>query len=154
MALRCELAYAAMNGRNGRTRFAQRHALDHLHECRREHAMACIGACSSDQTRQSGGTVSGEPTLHGAEWDPGITGSLRQRDPVVEVGPQHCKTPHGLLALFLSVCGQSRGPVVLLIHSVHTTPSPVQGCPQGDRPTDTAVLRFPRQENLVMPSLI
>ena len=65
--------------------------------------MACIGSCGSDQTSQPGGAVSGEPTLHGAEWDTGITGSLRQRDPVVEVGPKHRKTPHGLLALFLGV---------------------------------------------------
>src|SRR6266571_7607368 len=77
LALRCELSHAAMNGRNGRTRFAQRHALDHLHEFRRELAMACIGSCGSDQTSQPGSAVAGKPPLHGAEWDTGITCRLR-----------------------------------------------------------------------------
>src|SRR5437870_3623108 len=133
LALRCELSHAAMHGRNGRTRCAQRHALDHLHEFRRELAMAWIGSCGSDQTSQPGGAVSGKPPLHGTEWDTGITGRLRQRDTVVEVGPQHRKTPHGLLALFLGACGQSRFHVWLLIHGAHTTPSPVHGCPQEGR---------------------
>src|SRR2546426_8717734 len=130
-ALRCELSHAAMNGRNGRTRFAQRHALDQIHEFRRELSLSCIGSCGSYQTSQPGGAVSGKPTLHGAEWDPGITCSLRQRDTVVDVWPKHRKTPHGLLALFLGTCGQSRCNVLLLIHGAQTTPSPVHVCPKG-----------------------
>ena len=132
-----------MNGRNGRTRFAQCHALDHIHEFRRELAMACIGSCGSYQTSEPGGAVSGKPPLHGAEWDTGITGRLRQRDTVGEVWLQHRKTPHGLFALFLGACGQSRFHVWLLIHSAHTTPSPVQVCPKEDRRTDTSLLMFP-----------
>jgi Amt family ammonium transporter len=77
------------------------------------------------------------------KWDTGITGRLRQRDTVVEVGPQHRKTPHGLVALCLGVGGQRRCPVVLLIHRVHTTPSAVHGCPLDDRPTDTSLRMFP-----------
>src|SRR5690242_16094349 len=97
-----------MHGSNGRTRFAQRHALDHIHEFRRELAIACIGSFASDQTSQPGGAVSGKPTLHGAEWDTGVTGSLRQRDTVAYASPLRSKTYHGLLALFLGACGQSR----------------------------------------------
>src|SRR5712691_6264955 len=132
-----------MHGSNGWTRCAQRHALDPLHECRRELSMSWIGSCGSYQASQPGGAVSGQPTLNGAEWDTGIPCSLRQRDTVVEVWPKHRKTPHGLLALCLGACGQSRCKVLLLIHGAQTTPSPVHGCPQGDRPTDTSVRRFP-----------
>ena len=70
--------------------------------------MAGIGSWDSDQTGHPSGAVSDQPTLDGAEWDTGITGRLRQRDPVVEVGPQHRKTLHGLVALCLGVCGQRR----------------------------------------------
>src|SRR5712691_10146999 len=104
-ALRCELSHAAMNGSNGRTRFAQRHALDHIHEFRRELAMACIGSCGSYQTSQPGGAVSGKPTLHRAEWDTCRTCHLRQRDTLVDVRPEHRKACHGLLALFLGESG-------------------------------------------------
>jgi hypothetical protein len=145
VALRGELYHAAMHGSNGWTRCAQRHARDHIHACRRELAIACLGSLGSDQASQPGGAVAGQPTLHGAEWDPGIPCSLRPRDTVVEVWPKHRKTPHGLLALFLGACGQGRGNVLLLIQGAHTTPSPVHGCPQGDRPTATALLRFPRR---------
>src|SRR6266571_4959455 len=72
LALRCELYHSAMNGSNGWTRFAQRHALDHLHEFRRELSISCIGSFGSYQASQPGGAVSGQPTLHGAEWDTGI----------------------------------------------------------------------------------
>ena len=116
--------------------------------------MACIGSFDSYQTSQPGGALSCKPTLHGAEWDTGITGSLRQRDTVVEVWPQHRKTPHGLLALFLGACGQSRFHVVLLIHGVHATPAPVHGCPQEPRRTDRALRTVTRRENLSAPSLI
>jgi hypothetical protein len=105
--------------------------------------MSCIGSCGSYQASQPGGAVSGQPTLNGAEWDTGIPCSLRHRDTVVDVGPKHRKTPHGLVALFLGACGQSRCKVLLLIHGAHTTPSPVHGCPQGDRQTDTSVRLFP-----------
>src|SRR5262249_43507652 len=135
----------AMNSSNGRTRFAQRHALDQRHEFRRELALACIGSFTSDQTSQPGGAVSGKPTLHGAEWDTGVTGSRRQRDTGVEVWPQHCKTYHGLLALFLGACGQSRFHVLLLIYGAHTTPSPVHVCPQEDRRTDRSLLTLTRR---------
>jgi len=81
-----------MNGSNGRTRFAQRHALDQLYEFRRELSIADIGSFGSYQPHQPGGAVSGKPTLSGSERDTGITCRLRQRDTVVEVWPQHRKT--------------------------------------------------------------
>jgi|RhiMetdeSRZDD1v2_1073273.scaffolds.fasta_scaffold54768_7 hypothetical protein len=153
LALRCARSPAAMHGSNGWTRCAPRHALDPIHACRRELSIACIGSCGSYQASQPGGAVSGQPTLHGAEWDTGIPCSLRHRDTVVEVWPKHRKTPHGLLALFLGACGQSRGNVVLLIHGAHTTPSPVQVCPQGDRRPDRSLLTVTSRPNLSATSL-
>jgi hypothetical protein len=114
-----------MHGGNGRTRCAQRHALDQRHEFRRELSLAHIGSFGSYQTHQPGGTVSGQPTLHGAERDTGITSSLSQKDTLVDVGLEHRKARHGLLALFLGACGQSQCHVLLLLHNA-PTPSPLR----------------------------
>jgi hypothetical protein len=118
-----------MHGGNGRTRFAQSHALDQRHEFRRELAISHIGSFGSYQTHQPGGTVSGEPTLNGSERDTGITCRLRQRDAFVDVRSEHGIACHGLLALFFGECGQSWLNVLLLIHNAKSTPSPVQMCP-------------------------
>jgi hypothetical protein len=113
-----------MHGGNGRTRFAQSHALDQRHEVRRELAISHIGSFGSYQTHQPSGTVSGKPTLNGSERDTGITGSLRQKDTLVEVGSEHRKARHGLLALLLGACGQRQCHVLLLIQNA-LTPSPL-----------------------------
>src|SRR4029453_18270287 len=141
-----------MHGSNGWTRFAQRPTLDHIDEFRRELAISCIGSFGSYQASQPGSAGAGQPTLNGAEWDTGIPCSLRQRDTVVAVWPKHRTTPHGLLALFLGACGQSRCNVLLLIHGAHTTPSPVHVCPQGDRRTDRSLRTLPSRENLAATS--
>ena len=118
---------------DGRTRFAHaKPSIASTSAAGSGLAMAGIGSWDSDQTGHPSGAVSDQPTLDGAEWDTGITGRRRQRDPVVEVGPQHRKTLHGLVALCLGVCGQRRFPVVLLLHNAPTTSSSVQRCPQGD----------------------
>jgi hypothetical protein len=142
------------DGSNGGTRCAQRHALDQRHECRRELALSRIGSFGSYQTNQPGDAVSGKPALHGSERDTGIPCSLRHRDILVEVGAEHRKARHGLLALFLGAYGQSRCKVLLLIHDAHTTPSPVHMCPQEDRRTDRSRRTLTSRQYLSATSLI
>src|SRR4051794_5851763 len=143
-----------MKGSNGWARFVQRHAFDQMHEFRRELSISWIRSFGSYQASQPGGAIAGQPTLSGAEWDTGITCRLRQRDTVVEVWPEHRKARHGLWALLLGACGQRRFHVLLLLHGVQTTPSPVPGCPQGDRRTDRSLIMFTRRQNLAATSLI
>lgn len=91
--------------------------------------MAHIGSFGSSQPYQPSGAVPGQPALSGAEGDSGVAGHLSSRDPGVEMWLEHHKTPHGLLALFLSACGQRRYNGVLLIHDVHPTLSTAYKCP-------------------------
>jgi hypothetical protein len=122
VVLRGERCHAPMNGGNRGTRLAQRHALDHLHQFRREFALPRLGALRSCQSHQPGGAIVGQPPLHRSEWDTGSTCHLRERDTLVEVGPEHRKAGHSLLALCLGESGQRWCTGWLLIHNVQCPP--------------------------------
>jgi len=116
--------------------------------------MARIGSFGSYQPHQPGGAVPGKPALSGSEGDTGVTGYLSYRDTGVEVWLEHHKTPHGLLALFLSACGQRRCNVLLLIQDAHPTLSTAYMCPQEGRRTDRSLRTLTSRHNLAATSLI